>query len=116
MRKTSFVIVILIILVAIIYGLINQIFTALRSGDRLSEVLNSLQQLQIKNQALKKSLKEAASPQFIEQQARDQLGLMRDGEVMVVIPEEIIQKALQQEQPVVVPFPNPIGWWRVFFK
>ncbi|QQG43009.1 MAG: septum formation initiator family protein [Candidatus Daviesbacteria bacterium] len=114
MKKISFFTVAVVLLI-IIYSLISQIFSAFRSGDRLSEALDKLHQLQIKNQALKKSLKTASSPEFIEQQARDKLGLSKEDEVVVVIPEEIIQKILSQTQPNVPRLPNPIGWWKVFF-
>lgn len=115
MRKVIFLAVAIIILI-IIYSLITQIFSAFHSGDRLTESLDKLHQLQVKNQALKKSLTEASSPEFIEQQARDQLGLAKEGEVIVVIPDELIHKILSQQSPNSPRLSNPQGWWQLFFK
>lgn len=115
MRRFSFIAIIIVLLI-IIYSLVSQIFNAFRSGDRLTEALEKLHQLQVKNQALQKSLAVAQSPDFIEQQARNQLGLARVGEIVVVIPEELIQKTLSQQSVNPPRLPNPAGWWQVFFK
>lgn len=115
MKKFSFFAAVAVLLI-IIYSLVTQIVSSFRSGDRLTEALDKLRELQIKNTALKQSLKEAASPEFVEQQARDKLGWAKEGEVVVVIPEEIIQKTLTAEKPNVPRLPNPFGWWQVFFR
>lgn len=114
MRKISFLAVIIVLLI-IIYSLVSQIFNAFRSGDRLTAELEKLHQIQVKNAALKKNLAAAQSPDFIEQQARNELGLAKEGEVTVVIPEELIQKTLSQQSINLPRLPNPIGWWQVFF-
>lgn len=115
MRKFSFLAIIIVLLI-IIYSLVSQIFSAFRSGDRLTVELDKLHQLQVKNQALKKSLEVAQSPNFIEQQARNELGLAKVGEVIVVIPEELIQKILSQQLTNPPRLSNPAGWWQVFFR
>ncbi len=106
-KKTSLVLGLIIILI-IAFNLIGQIFTTLKSGDRLNE-------LQTKNNELKARLVEVGSSEFIEEQARDKLGLAKDGEVVIVIPDEKIDAILGNKKQEEAKLSNYLGWWKVFF-
>lgn len=115
-KRISFIATIVIVGL-IIYNLLSQILEALKSGDRLSSEAETLYQLEAKNRQLKKKLEEIKSPDFVEQQARNKLGLGKPGETVIIIPQEAIEEVLatssaQEENRL----PNPLGWWRVFFK
>ena len=57
------------------------------------------------------------SQDFIEQQARDKLGLAKEGETIVIIPEEKINQVLGMAKQVVEPrLPNWQGWLRLFWR
>lgn len=117
MYKKIALIIASIIVLFIAYNLINQIVGALRSGDRLSEATEDLYRLEIQNKELKKRLTEIKSINFIEQQARDKLGLAREGEIVVIIPEEVWGRVLGMSQkPEEIKLPNWLGWLKVFFK
>lgn len=97
------------------YNLASQITAALKSGDRLSAAAEAVYQLEAKNKQLKNKLSQIQTPQFIEKQARDKLGLAKAGESIVVIPEDklkLIMGASTSSQPR---YPNWLGWWKVFF-
>lgn len=98
------------------YNFVNRIYLALKAGDRLTVALNSLHQVEIKNKELKEQLKQAASLDFVERQARDKLNYTREGETVVVIPQSKIEQVLGIAKQVEQRLPNPLGWWKVFFK
>lgn len=111
--------IILAILIAILVSvnLIGQIFEATKSSDRLSQEAEELYKLQEENKQLKKRLSETQSEQFLEEQARNKLGLVKKGETLVVIAEEKIREVLGATQSAQeLRLPNWLGWWRIFFK
>lgn len=98
------------------YNLIGQIFNTLKSGERLDQVVQKLHQLEVKNRELKKRLEEVKSPEFLEQQARDKLGLAKEGETVVIIPQEKIDQILGASRDKEEgKLPNWLGWLRLFF-
>jgi len=114
-KKITFGVVILLSLV-LAYNLITQIIDSVKSGDRLSQAADNVYKLEAKNKELKKKLSEVQSPEFIEQQARDKLGLGRPGETMVIIPDEKLKEVMGASQPAQqIRLPNWLGWLRVFF-
>lgn len=114
-RKIIIGIVILVVLV-IIYNLLIQITTAVKSSERLSTAAETVYNLEIKNKELKKQLIDIGSADFIEQQARDKLGLGRKGETVVIVPQDKIKMILGVSKIEETRFPNALGWWKVFFK
>lgn len=117
MSKKPFFLLLLIIVLIIAYNLIAQIVATLRSGERLQTTASQLQDLEAKNKELKKKLADVKSSDFIEQQARDKLGLGKAGETIVVIPDQKINSVLgiSQESKQEVRLPNWQGWLKLFF-
>lgn len=115
-KKVGFIAIFLIV-VFFIYSLIGQILETLKSGDRLSQSAIELVKLQVKNKELKDRLSQIKSSSFVEQQARDKLGLAKPGETVVVIPQEVLDKVLRVNKKIEeIKLPNWLGWWKVFFK
>ena len=114
-KKVLFGLVILIVLV-IANNLINQIMEAVKSGERLSQSAETVFQLEAKNRSLKEKLSQIQSQEFLEEQARNKLGLSKKGEIVVVIPEEKLKQVLGISSSAQVRYPNWLGWLRVFFK
>lgn len=97
------------------YNLLGQISNSLRSQDRLSEQANAVLQLEAENRELKERLINIQSPEFIEQQARNKLGLAKPGEILVIIPDEKLKSVLSaSESAKAVRLPNWQGWLKVF--
>lgn len=111
-------IIVAIILVSLVagYNLIFRIIEATKSGERLSEAADMVYKLEIKNKELRKKLENIQSAQFIEEEARNRLGLGKMGETIVIIPDEKIKQILGTSESAQTRFPNPLGWLKVFFK
>jgi len=108
--------VILLVSLIVAYNLINQIINSTKSGDRLSQAADTVYKLETKNKELKIKLTQIQSPDFIEQQARDKLGLGKPGETVVIIPEEKLKEVMGASQSAQqVRLPNWLGWLRVFW-
>lgn len=107
---------IILLVLSFAYNLLVQITNALRSGERLSAAADTLYQLEAKNRQLRQRLAEIQSAEFIEEQARNKLGLGKSGETMVIIPQERLKLVMGASQSgKVVRLPNFLGWWKVFF-
>lgn len=116
LRKVIIISIIVVVLV-VIFNLISQILTTIKSGERLSSQAEVVYSLEAKNRELKKKLTQIQSPQFIEEQARNKLGLGKPGETMVIIPEDKLKAVMGATQSAqITRLPNWLGWWRVFFK
>lgn len=116
MSKKIGLVLVFSITLLIAYNLIVQIFDALKSSERLSLEAEKLSRLEVKNRELKEQLARVKSLEFIEEQARDKLGLARTGETIVIIPEDKLQEVLGLSKKVgEVRLPNWLGWWRLFF-
>lgn len=108
---------IIVVVLVIAYNLVIQITTTMKSGERLSSQAEIVYKLEAKNRELKKKLTQIQSSEFIEEQARDKLGLAKPGETVIIIPEDKLKSVMggtvsaQQLR-----LPNWLGWWRVFFK
>jgi cell division protein FtsB len=117
MNKAITIIVIVIVAVSIMTGLTKQIITALSAGQRLDDETNKVTSLSQKNNQLKKELALSQSPDSIEKIAREELNLGKPGETVVVIPEELISKVIEEGKPKIEPkLPNWQGWLRLFVR
>ncbi len=117
MLKKIGLVLAIIFAVFVVYNLLSQIFNALKSGERLSTEADSLFKLETKNKELKKKLSQIQTQEFIEKEARNKLGLGKPGETVIVIPDEKIKEILQaSDSAKKARLPNPLGWWRVFFR
>lgn len=107
----------LIILVGLVigYNLVIQITGALKSGDRLSSAAEEVYKLEAKNKQLKEKLSQIKSPQFIEEMARNKLGLSKPGETIVIIPEDKLKLILGASESAKIKLPNWLGWLKVFW-
>lgn len=100
----------------IAYNLLSQILQAVKSSERLSSEAEDLFKLEAKNKELKAKLSQIRSPEFIEKEARNKLGLAKPGETVIIIPDEKIRAILQATPSAQTRLSNPLGWWRLFFR
>lgn len=91
-----------------------------RIGDANNEVLNAQKRVEKKeeeNRKLEENLEKMRSEAFIEKQLRDTLGLAKEGEIIVILPEdEIVRKfapKIEKEEDV-LPDPNWKKWLLLF--
>jgi len=76
-----------------------------------------LEKIQKENERLEEQLKIIQSDEFVEKQLRNKLGLVKEGEIVVVLPEADIVKKLSPiipEEEEVKPKPNWQRWIELF--
>src|SRR5437870_692983 len=107
---------IIFIVLLVAYNLINQIAQAVKSQERLTSAADIVYKLETENKKLEKKLSAINSLEFIEEHARNELNLGKEGETMVIIPENKLKQVLGASQAAnEARFANWLGWWKVFF-
>lgn len=101
---------ILAVIVAVRLG--ANVWRLWRAGERVEEAREELTQAQRENEELKKRLAEVQTPEFVEKEAKERLGLAREGEVIVIIPEGETATAGEAKPEME---PNWKQWWNLYF-
>jgi len=98
-----------------IFGLELQQWQQRRKIDsEISHLMSEQANLEQRNQALAESLEYFSSDNYQEKLAREQLGLKKDGEIVINFPAGgIITQPEQQTPP---PESNPKRWWKYIFN
>lgn len=105
---------VLILLIFTLIGGISKLKTAGLEIDKEEEKLNKLEQ---ENEELRKNLEIVKSEEFVEKQLRDKLGLVKDGEIVVILPdEELVKKFAPRidEEEEILADPNWRKWMKLF--
>ncbi len=90
MKRISFIIIILI-LIFIIVRLATSIYTLWHKQDLLTNAQEQLRQEKQENISLHQEFAKVKSPQYVDEQARDKLLLMKPGENQVLIDSSLLQ-------------------------
>ena len=113
-KKIGFAVV-MSLSILFIFNLVGQTNTALQAGSRLDSAADELARLQDQNRQLRQKLAQTQTLDFIEEQARNKLNLVKPNETIVIIPPELITTQLEQNKPVVTPkLANWQGWLKLF--
>lgn len=103
---------VLLLALLLLVSLTRNIYRVISARERLVEARHSLEVVRREQVSLEEDLRMVQSDFFKERQARDKLGLSREGEQIVILPDEEILKRLsprvnKKEQ---YSLPDPI--WR----
>jgi len=103
-----------VVLILIIAGLARSIYGLWRKQDLIISYQKELVKEKNENQKLKNQLSLVENPNFLEQQARNNLFLVKAGEQDVLIPKDLLtaSNSAKTSQEVV---PNWKKWWKLFF-
>ncbi len=112
MKKIGFILIV-IVLLTIINGLLHSIYDLWNKQDLLIQAKKELSVEELKNQKLKADLSYAQSPQFLEEEARNKLFLVKPGEQEVLISQSLIKP--QNSQKTKANIPNWQQWLNLFF-
>lgn len=95
----------------ILIGLARSIIALVSRIDIVEERRGVLQKEEQRYSALQASLKEATSPAYIEKQAREKLGLVKEGDTVILLSTPAVQKksGTAEHQS------NWEQWWNLFF-
>jgi len=110
--KTVILVIVTIALLLIIKNIVGSILT-LRQNSRIVTTLKGKElEEQQKRQFLKQKLFSVNTPQFVENEAREKLGMVKPGEHIVLAPPAANK---QTKITKVDNSPNWEKWWRLFF-
>lgn len=84
---------------------------------RMERIKGRVEKLQKENEELQLKIEEAKKQEYIEKQLRDKLGLSKEGETIVVLPDaDTLRKLVPPipEEEETLPDPNWKKWLKVF--
>lgn len=109
-----------VIFIFLIVNLIRSFWDARISLRRLEKLRAEVAQSQSQKTDLEKEVEQKRSPEFLEREARDKLGLIRQGERVVIIPENFgldrSGQAVEGSTPPKDKTPNWKKWRRLIFE
>ena len=109
MAKKDVLIVVIGLGLAIKTGL--NVIRLVKNGERVKQAQIEVDQAKAENQQLKDRLAEVQSPEFIEKEAREKLGLGKPGEEVIILPQQDAGPKPQTTNPNK---PNWRVWWDVY--
>lgn len=118
-KSRVFFLVLLIVLLFIILNFSRGCQKSRRINQEISGLKNEIGQLEKDNLELKELITYFNSTAFLEERARLDLGLKKEGEKVVVL-TDLAKKELAEKKTEAAaaekPRSNPQKWWRYFFQ
>lgn len=108
----------IILIVFLLLSLSRNIIKTLDAQKKIDAKQEEIAALQKKNEKLKSELSQVQSSEYTEEQLRNKLGLAKEGETVVVLPDKETLKNLvpaQETQQEALPDPNWKKWVKLFF-
>jgi cell division protein FtsB len=96
----------------LVVSLTRSVVSLLAKKDIVRTQKEELARLEEENKKLEDALSQAQTPEFVERTAREKLGLVKDGEVVVMLPQGA---AGEDTQAQTESLPNWKQWWGLFF-
>lgn len=95
-------------------GFVGQVITSAQLEQRRAELKAEIALIEATNQALQAQIEYAESPDYAEQQAREQLGYAREGDTVILPTFPEVAPAATAPTPEAVPTPAPHSNWRAW--
>ena len=117
-HKTYLNIVYVIISLLMLASLARNIIKVREAKERLKAKESNIEKIRLENEELSHKVDTFKSDEFVEKQLRDKLGLAKEGEMIVVLPdEETIKKFApnDEKEEEILPDPNWKKWFKLFF-
>ncbi|HJY98446.1 MAG TPA: septum formation initiator family protein [Patescibacteria group bacterium] len=114
-KVVGYAIWVLIVLLAL--SLIKNVGRRARIEAEIDDERAKIAKIQEDNRRLEEEILQAESGDFIESQIRNKLGLVKEGETIVVLPDEEILKSLAPQsmfEENALPDPNWRKWLKLF--
>jgi cell division protein FtsB len=99
-------------------SLIRNILRVVESNKRIGKAQDQVEKLKKENEGLEEKLAVTRSEGYIEKQLRDKLGLAKEGEIVIVLPDEKILETFApslEEEEETLPDPNWKKWLKMFY-
>lgn len=117
MKKRLLNLAILIIGIGLIINLSRDIYRLLGADDQIELAEVGLEELKKERQELLELEKYYQSEEFIEEEARNKLNMVRPGEAVVILPPNVgeLVGSERGESDGGEPLPNWQRWWNLYF-
>lgn len=102
----------IIIFIITIQAQVRSIYDLWHKQDLIVGAKKDLDREKEKNQRLKAELSFVKSKEFIEQEARNKLFMVKPGEAGVIVPQELVEEKKIKKEPEL---PNWQKWINLFF-
>ena len=114
-KPKNFVIILIFIGFLVIPNLIISIRNIWQKNDIITQRQEELRKLEAENERLKQAIEEAKTPEFVEREARNKLGLAKPDEVVILMDKPEVSGQNESGLTSVPKGPKWIAWWRLFF-
>ena len=108
--------VIFVLFLFAIISIIRSIYSLLGKDDAIDEARMRVEELKTEQAELIELQQTVNSPEFVEREARDRLGLARAGEVIVVLPSEEVLRSIAPPEEQLEDYPEQDPIWRRWVK
>jgi cell division protein FtsB len=115
MKKKVVLVAIFIFTLWLIFSVSRQVYSLFKAGKRVSSAEQTLTQLEQEKEKLQKELAYRESNEFIEKEARDRLGLAKEGETIAILPKKL-QDQSQSKTPEQSQTSNFSRWFQRLFS
>lgn len=109
--------ILIFFLLMFVLSLVRNVSRTRKAYTKISEEEARVNKLREENQNLQKKLEEIKSPEYIEKQIRNNLGLVKEGEIVVILPDAETLRSLAPKDEVeeeVLPDANWKRWLNLF--
>ena len=115
-KSRLFRLIVTIVSILMVVSLSRSIMSLWGKYDIVKDRERELVREQEKNTRLKAEFEQVQSPEFIEREAREKLGMVKEGEAVVLMPQHqssVISHQSSEERKE--DMPSWKKWWRLFF-
>lgn len=95
-RGKKIIVAVVLLFIFVFTG--SQLYSAYKINSDYKKVLLENKNLKEEKKSLEEELRHVNEPEYVEQQARDQLKMIKPGEVMYILPEEHKAQDLKEEK------------------
>jgi cell division protein FtsB len=115
MKKKLISSLIIIFGLYLIVSLSREIFDLIQKEKIIDQEQLKLEQLEVETQILREQLGYVQSEEFVEKEAREKLGMTKEGETVVILPEDF-EAMVEQSRGAIEPeeIPNWKQWLGLF--
>jgi len=101
----------------LLLSLARNVLKIRKSEQKIRQAEEGVAKLKMENEELQQKLGETTQAEYVEKQLRDKLGLAREGEIVVVLPDDetlrkLAPKPVEEEETL--PDPNWKKWVHLF--
>lgn len=112
MKNNFFYSLVIIFLFSLIVNFSRQIYVTWKAGRKLVDLETEILELEEKNRELRAKLEKVQGKDFIEEEAREKLGMTREGEKVIILPTIVPPNFLADTEDR--PISNWRRWWKLF--